>query len=44
MFHSGALEAASVATYGQRRAAAAERPTETGKEYLEKLRSLGYLQ
>ncbi len=44
IFRPGALEAGSVGSYGERRAAAAERPTETGKEYLEKLRSLGYLQ
>ncbi len=44
MFRPGALEAASVATYGERRLAAAAQPTETGREYLEKLKSLGYLR
>jgi len=44
IFRPGALEAGSVATYGERRAAVVGRPTETGKEYLEKLKSLGYLQ
>jgi hypothetical protein len=44
IFRAGALEGGTVATFGERRLAAAERPTETGREYLEKLKSLGYLQ
>jgi hypothetical protein len=44
LFPSGALEAASVATYGPRIAPAASRPAVTDREYLEKLKSLGYLK
>ncbi|HET9795524.1 MAG TPA: hypothetical protein VFS34_13810 [Thermoanaerobaculia bacterium] len=44
MFRPGALETAAVATYGERRPGAPAAPTETGREYLEKLKSLGYLQ
>ena len=44
IFRPGTLETATVATYGERRAAGGERPTETGREYLEKLKSLGYLR
>jgi hypothetical protein len=44
MFLAGSLEAGTVPTYGERRPPAVARPTETGREYLEKLKSLGYLQ
>ena len=44
LFPSGALEATSVATYGPRIAPAASRPAVTDREYLEKLKSLGYLK
>ena len=44
LFPAGVLEAASVATYGPRIAPAASRPTVTDREYLEKLKSLGYLK
>jgi len=43
-FRPGTLEASMVASYGERRAAEGTRPTETGREYLEKLKSLGYLR
>lgn len=43
-FRAGALETGEVASYGDRRSPVAARPTETGREYLEKLRSLGYLK
>ena len=44
LFRPGALATSSVASYGERRAAEGTRPTETGREYLEKLKSLGYLR
>jgi hypothetical protein len=44
VFRAGALETPTVASYGERRLAASARPTETGREYLEKLKSLGYLR
>jgi len=44
LFRKGALETASVPAYGDRLASPAATPTETGREYLEKLKSLGYLQ
>ncbi|HET7453777.1 MAG TPA: hypothetical protein VFL12_13605, partial [Thermoanaerobaculia bacterium] len=44
LFAPGALEPSFVASYGERRAAEGTRPTETGREYLEKLKSLGYLR
>ena len=43
-FVPGALETGTVASYGDRRSASGPEPTETGREYLEKLKSLGYLQ
>ncbi|HKB70553.1 MAG TPA: hypothetical protein VKH46_06875 [Thermoanaerobaculia bacterium] len=45
LFRKGALEGETVATYGDRRSPGrGAEPTETGREYLEKLKSLGYLQ
>jgi len=45
LFAPGALEAASVSSYGDRLPTSKTlAPTETGREYLEKLKSLGYLQ
>lgn len=44
LFANGSLDTATVATYGPRIAAASGRPAVTDKEYLEKLRALGYLQ
>jgi len=44
LFTPGSLETATVPTYGPRVAPAASRKSVTDKEYLEKLRSLGYLQ
>jgi len=43
-FLPGALETGTVTSYGDRRSASGPEPTETGREYLEKLKSLGYLQ
>jgi len=43
-FRPGTLEAGRVASYGDRRSPGGARPTETGREYLEKLKSLGYLK
>jgi hypothetical protein len=43
-FRPGALETSQVAAYGDRRREASVQPTETGREYLEKLKSLGYLK
>jgi hypothetical protein len=43
-FRPGALETVEVAAYGDRRSEASVQPTETGREYLEKLKSLGYLK
>ena len=44
LFGSGLLETASVATYGPRLAPAPARSPASDREYLEKLKSLGYLQ
>jgi hypothetical protein len=44
LFRPGALEPSFVASYGERRTAEGTHPTETGREYLEKLKSLGYLR
>ncbi|HEV8610486.1 MAG TPA: hypothetical protein VGS98_10540 [Thermoanaerobaculia bacterium] len=43
LFPPGTLETTTVETYGDRIAPAAERRRETDREYLEKLKSLGYL-
>jgi hypothetical protein len=43
-FRPGALESADVASYGDRLSPGVVQPTETGREYLEKLKSLGYLK
>ncbi len=43
LFRPGTLERAEVATYGERIAPAAGPRRETDREYLEKLKSLGYL-
>ncbi|MEO8349831.1 MAG: hypothetical protein ABI610_13040 [Acidobacteriota bacterium] len=43
LFRPGTLERTQVATYGERIAPAAETRRETDREYLEKLKSLGYL-
>lgn len=43
LFRPGTLESTEVATYGERIAPAMEARQETDREYLEKLRSLGYL-
>jgi hypothetical protein len=43
LFAPGSLETAGVATYGERIAPGAAAPKETDREYLEKLKSLGYL-
>jgi hypothetical protein len=43
LFPPGALETATVPTYGARTAPAAPRSALTDREYLEKLKSLGYL-
>jgi hypothetical protein len=43
LFRPGAVERARVPTYGDRVEPAAARRTETDREYLEKLKSLGYL-
>ena len=43
LFASGSLETATVTTYGPRVAAGPGRKTVTDRDYLEKLRSLGYL-
>jgi hypothetical protein len=43
-FRPGALETEEVASYGDRRSPMSVQPTETGREYLEKLKSLGYLK
>jgi hypothetical protein len=44
LFRPGSLETTTVATYGERAAPATEPRRDTDREYLEKLRSLGYLQ
>ena len=44
LFAPGSLETSTVATYGDRVVAPAPAARETDREYLEKLRSLGYLQ
>jgi hypothetical protein len=44
LFAPGSVEAASVASYGPRVAPAAAAAPESDREYLEKLRSLGYLK
>ncbi|HVE65128.1 MAG TPA: hypothetical protein VNC59_00995, partial [Thermoanaerobaculia bacterium] len=43
LFRTGTVERARVATYGERIAPAAQPRRETDREYLEKLKSLGYL-
>jgi hypothetical protein len=43
LFPSGTLETSTVPTYGMRAAPAAPRSAVTDREYLEKLKSLGYL-
>ena len=43
LFPPGALETSTVPTYGPRTAPAAPRSAVTDREYLEKLKSLGYL-
>ena len=43
LFRAGSLDGATVATYGPRIAPAAARSRESDREYLEKLKSLGYL-
>jgi hypothetical protein len=43
LFSTGTLETATVPTYGARIAPAASRSAVTDREYLEKLKSLGYL-
>jgi hypothetical protein len=43
LFRPGTLERTEVPTYGERIAPAAELGRETDREYLEKLKSLGYL-
>jgi hypothetical protein len=43
LFRTGTLERAQVATYGERIAPAGQTRRETDREYLEKLKSLGYL-
>ena len=44
LFPAGTLETAGVPTYGPRVAPPASTAPESDEEYLEKLRSLGYLQ
>jgi len=44
LFTPGTVEASTVATYGPRVAPQATAPPESDREYLEKLRSLGYLK
>ena len=44
LFSPGSLEAATVGTYGHRVAPPASPAPESDREYLEKLRSLGYLK
>jgi hypothetical protein len=44
LFAPGSLESATVATYGPRVVPAVAPPPESDREYLEKLRSLGYLK
>ena len=44
LFAPGSMETATVASYGPRVAPAATRTPESDREYLEKLRSLGYLK
>jgi hypothetical protein len=44
LFRPGSLETGTVASYGPRLAPAAPRTRESDREYLEKLKSLGYLQ
>lgn len=44
LFRPGSLEASTVATYGPRIAPPSERSRATDREYLERLKSLGYLQ
>jgi hypothetical protein len=44
LFSPGSLETAAVETYGARVVAASAAPAATDREYLEKLRSLGYLK
>jgi hypothetical protein len=43
LFPPGTLEASTVPTYGTRTTPAAPRSAVTDREYLEKLKSLGYL-
>jgi hypothetical protein len=43
LFADGTLERATVASYGSRVAPAASHSPASDREYLEKLRSLGYL-
>jgi len=43
-FLPGALETGTVTSYGDRRSTSKPEATETGRQYLEKLKSLGYLQ
>jgi hypothetical protein len=44
LFAPGSLETATVASYGPRVAPAGSPAPESDREYLEKLRSLGYLK
>jgi hypothetical protein len=44
LFGAGAVETATVATYGPRIVPASAAAPESDREYLEKLRSLGYLK
>jgi hypothetical protein len=43
LFAAGTLEPTTVATYGSRVALPGARPSVTDREYLQKLKSLGYL-